>query len=329
MKNKLFFALILIPIFTLSCNKNDKPYLTYGTLAENSAIEIDGSTLLDKISKESFLLAIHPDDGSCGCWTYFSHALDAATRLYNLLIYKVNYQEINDELYNKGFYRFNNKPSFYIVDDGQILASYEYKSENTNPIFTNEKKLYEQIQDRINLPKMYFINQDQLDEKIASTNLIYYMRETCSDCNYATPHALMPYIKGHKFDNNIYVFNLDPLRSDLEIYQDFKDQYYLSNALNSEYGYDKGCVPTFHYYQNGTLKDAMVYFNDSISNGTITKSYYSEDRINHLSYTNTVLNGLNLADEYLNDAKNGWKNNSKQAEYYNPILIQFLDMYLK
>ena len=333
-KLRLFSLIILIPILASCGGNNSKSILTYGTYIDKTAIEINGSKLFSKLNKENFVLAIHPDEGSCGCWSTFSSVIDTVVELKNLTIYKTSFREINDELYKIGFQRFDDQPSFYIVANNKIVKSYYYSDNSVHNLFINENLLYEEVGNRINYPKMFIIDETMLNEKThLQEATIYYYKDNCDDCSYYTPNELVPYLLNNNIKDNIYAINIENYNSDPEIYQTFKDNHYLSNKNNQDYGYNNGYVPTLQYYQNGNLKDMMVYFNETISDGVIVDSYYSEARQSKLNYldglTTKVLTGATVKSEDLNEAKNGFISKEKGASYYHDFSLAFLNKYLK
>ena len=131
---------------------------------------------------------------------------------------------------------------------------------------------------------------------------------------------------------------LDSIKDDTETYNTFRASHYMSNAINKEFGYDRGFVPTIHYYEKGELKDATVYFNDAVEkvNGqyVVTRSFYSEERKAHLGYLNgietPVLEGLILQDKdvdvYGNGAVYVWKHESAH-KYHKPLFDAFMKKY--
>ena len=345
MKLKIALLPLLIIPFLTSCSKNEVGInkITYGTLLDTEAREIDGNTLVSKMNKENFLIAVHPDPGSCSCWTNFNLVLSAAAKRFNLLTYKIHYSEINEELYNNGngFLRIDDAPTFYIVLNGKIHKRFLYPSSTNSDddigLFFNEETLKMVVEKYCTLPTLYFVNEGILDEKIKNDALVYYIRESCPDCSFATPNVLKNYFKEKNYNNKIYVFDLDPFYNK-EGYQELKDKFNLSNINNEKFGYNKGVVPTFQYYKNGVLTSACVYFNENEiakkSDGTfyIKESYFSETRVKNLEYTNTVLDGTIIPSEYIaEDTVSGYigiKNDQYHASLYDPILTSFLDMYL-
>ena len=76
-----------------------------------------------------------------------------------------------------------------------------------------------------------------------------------------------------------------------------------------------------------------MFFNDSVSkkeDGTfyISESYYSEERISNLKYTDVILKGKELKEDEVMDY-NGfyYMPSTSSAVYHTPILESFLNYY--
>ncbi len=346
MKLKILLLSIFIVPALIGCGNvdNENHKLTFGTYAHRESIEITGDELLSKLESENFLVAVHPEKGSCSCWTLFENVLNSVSKRFNLLSYKVLYSEINDTLYNNGngFLRLDDTPTFYIVLNGKINKRFIYpKTSNYDEdlnLFFNEDSLYRVVKKYAILPTLYYVDENKLNTLIKGNALVYFVRNTCPDCNYCTPNVLKTYLANKEFDEKIYVFDLDIYYySDKQKYQEIKDKYSLSNKDNTKFGYDTGYVPTFQVYNNGELTSACVYFNDTVIKTSdnkyiISSSYYSKERINYLSYTTTVLDGLEIDKENIIEYPEYDYisiKNQYHASLYDPILISFLDMYLK
>ena len=84
------------------------------------------------------------------------------------------------------------------------------------------------------------------------------------------------------------------------------------------------------------LKDACVYFNDSISQREdgkwmVSETYYTQERVAKLKYTNTVLKDMVLDDADLQEYPGYgtfWTQDGA-AKYHNEILKSFLQYYAK
>lgn len=327
--------LTLVTIFSLSsllgCSSASKERLTYGTLYHETSVEIDTDTLYRKKENENFFLATYGDE-TCGCWTYFSRVLDVIAKNNHILSYKISNDQIDDRLNEFGI-KNSDDPAFYIIANKKIVRRQFYVDNSS--YFTDENVLLNLIKETIDLPYMYFISEEQIQSEVVNKGgIIYYNRMTCPDCSYCTPHVLMPYFQKIKEPTvKIYVFDMDPIRNeDSEKYQQFKDDHFLSNKYSADFGYNTGYVPTFQYYKDGSLYDMAVYFNDKVENGTITTSYYDEERLNHIHYadklTKKVLTSTKLNDSEVSSS-GGWLNSEAQNSYYQPFIEAFFDCYFK
>ena len=322
---------LLLPIFS-SCasNKEEKTILSYGTYFDREAREISGDKLYDKKDNENFILATYGDT-SCGCWNNFSKVINYVCANNNLLIYKMDEKQIDDRLNNFGL-KHSDDPAFYIIANKKIIKSYFYVD---NPdIFGNERKFYQEILQQIDKPYIYLINEEQITSKVyADGGILYFMRESCPDCSYCTPNVLIPYLTDKKPNDIIYAFDLDPIKNagDNDKYQAFKDNYHLSDVNDAAYGYGSGYVPMFQHINQGVIDDGLVYFNDTIADGEITQSYFSNERKDNLHYLDglekKILIGTNIDSSKLNSF-GSWASLDIQNEYYQPFLEAFLNYYL-
>ena len=189
------------------------------------------------------------------------------------------------------------------------------------------------------------VNKDYLDNSLyVSTSahynenqIVYFLRETCGDCNYCTPNALVPYFNKNVNAKQILCMDINYLRADMEAYAAFKTAYKMSEAGDATFGYSEGVVPTFQVWKSGQLIDACVYFNDTIAkdeNGKwhVTNSYYTQERVKSLKYTNTVLNGMEIDEKEITTIEEynySYWNQEDAAKHHTPILNSFLDYYTK
>ena len=342
-KFALFLPLIVIPMLSGCCNRDTPTYLTYGTYKDTEAVQLSSSDFTTRVSAgENFLMAIYPKDSDCFCWKHFSNVINEVVQKDHLLIYKFYAEDVDSNQTMKdmgGFYNESGEPTFYIIRDKEIAKSYKYSDTD---FYNTRDGFLKEIQKLIVKPKMYFISETQLDEKIARNDSfpIYYSRYKCSDCNYVTPNTLMPYFGAHKDDKgDIYVLDLQSYRDeDPTRYQELKDKYLLSTANNPELGFEEGVFPTFQYYRDGSLYDMCVYFNEgplTAGDGCYyaSNAYYNETRISKLHYLGNVETKdltkvrISPSDVTENGGKYYWNKNSSSS-YYDPILRGFLDTYL-
>lgn len=341
----LFLPLLLCPILS-GCNSSNTEItqLTYGTLIEESIIELSPQEFQTKVSyHENFLMTIYPDNSSCSCWDNFKRYLNQVMKdtTYKIYSYPVSKVEGNQTMKDMGgFYELLNSPSFYVVKDDKVAFSAKYNS--NNPLFQSKDGFLSEIKKITRAPKLIEVNREQLDMKIAEAHAtIGFVQANCPDCNYVIPNTLIPYFETHDFTENIYIFDIEPFIGQPE-YAEIKRDYYLSDELNPQLGFDRGYVPTFQYYENGQLKDADVYVNDRALTYDETKqcyhallTYFTEERLQYLHYLDDVeikdLSKIDIPEgdtfEKL-DGSHGWKNEAA-AIYHDPIVLAFISTYLK
>ena len=367
MKKKILLA-FLAPMTIMAmagCDFNSGMKLTYGTYITSEdakvcdAVELNFGGLSQKMDEtsqytnENFLLVISPTNG-CLCWANFQNVLKTFIADTHYLVYQIKITEFGQD--TMGFKMQQGHVSFAIVKGGKIIKQYM-----SSTIFDSAEALKAEVKKYVRDPELYFVDQDYLDDKIKNHEDVFveYMRSTCSDCGYADPNSLWGYAAQNKFKKKMYVIDLDNLDFGIDKYttdedgkqvqtdeykaeyQRFKDVHYLSSKFSTELGYGNGVVPTFQYYERGELKDAMVYFNDTVEkvNGelTVTTTYYDIYRKNNLKYlTNVktpVLQGLKLTAEDVDDyTAYGfgyvWKHEKADA-YYKPLFTAFMDLYAK
>ena len=348
MKAKLFLLTFLAPMMLTSisgCSTKSGMKLTYGTYITSSestitdAVELDFGGLSKKMdktsdfSKENFLLTIYPTN-RCVCWPKFQKVLKEYISETHYLVYQIPITQFSND--NLGFKMEQGNVSFAIVKGGDIVK--QYISSN---ILENVKSLKSEVNKYVKAPDIYYVNQAYLNDAIKNqeTVLVEYIREACGDCQYASPNAVWEYVYKNTLKNKMYVIALDDIRENPDEYQEFKNNFKLSNVYSEEFGYGNGVVPTFQYYEKGELKSASVYFNDSVEmvDGQlkVTNSYYSAKRRINLEYASSVkvnvLEGLTLTADDVEDYTSlgygyMWKQESAN-KYHKPLFEAFMNKY--
>ena len=377
MKTKLLLALIAPMMMTSisGCTFNSGMKLTYGTYitsedaTNNDAIEINHSQLFEKMdenskfNKENFIVVVAPTNG-CLCWTKFQPVLKQFIKDTHYLVYTIKVTEFNDNNSDFGIKMQQGHVSMAIVKGTKIVKQYLSSS-----IFDSADALKAEVNKYVKAPEMYFVDQDYLENKIKNTRetvLVEFYRSTCSDCKNSNTYSVWDFANSHKFTNKMLVIDMDNLEfkgtqkyetdsdgnyvldergqkiktEDYQLeYQRFKDLYNLSNKFSPEYGYNNGYVPTFQYYERGEVKDASVYFNDTVElvDGElyVTDSFYSAERVGNLHYLDGIktkyLEGLKLTKDDVDDyTAYGygymWKA-EKANEYHKPLFEAFMKKY--
>ena len=350
MKRKFLFVLTILGSTLTGCNQggnssNSKVYLSYGSKYDTGATALTSASVEEKINnEESFLLALCPgaeENVTCSCWRTFSYLIDEYVKNNDRIIYKI-------DVYRMEKYGIkapeNQDPGFAIFENGKLKKQYIYTTKNTPTYFTNKDALKDFIDDISSMPRMIYINDEQYQAKLTNKEnfAMSVVRKGCSDCKYVLPNVIDPYFKNNKVNKDLYLLDIEDLDhyhrdtdEEKATYQAYKDSLGLSESTNALYGYTTGVVPTTFIYENGKIVDGNVFFNDSVSqkeDGTyyISESYYTEERVKNLKYTNTVLEGKTLSEDEI--AKYGeyvYLPSTSGAVYHTPIMNEFLNYYFK
>lgn len=359
-KKILLIPVIALPLFLSSCS-DKKVTLTFGTYINQeitSLKELSTSELYDHLynNNETILLAVYQGEYSndCLCWPTFQNILVTYMNKYHEQVYIYNAQEEDETISSLYISKAeDSRPDLYIFEGKKQINKFVYPKMQDNKIFTDTtaEYMYKQVHKYVTEPVMHYVDNDYLEKRINDTKdnfTVAFIREKCSDCSYVIPNVLIPYTKQHSLKNEILLFDLqsyyemakdDSLsEEDKSQYQIIKDRYGLSEKGNSIYGYLNGVVPTMHYYENGSLKDATVFFNDVVEqkdDGSyyVANSFYSEDRLVNLSYlkdtaAKTVLKDMEIKEGVM-QTKSGdyyWAQEFA-AKYHTPLLEAFLNYY--
>lgn len=322
----LSFLISLSLLVGCSCKKDEdkddgKASLQVGDMNAQTYVTLTMSQLNEKINnKDSFVLFAYLE-GCYGC-QLFKPILENAIRERNLIVYAINARDIEKGHEIRDVIEYT--PSIFIYKEGTMtFMSDPVKNEE---YFSSNAGFLKLLDTYTDMPTLYYISKSQLDEKIANGEsfIIYYSRSSCSDCSYLNRNYLKTYLNENDKTKKFYIIETDAEgirytndEYDAELWQSFKDSYGLSNANNS-LGHGVGYVPTLQYYEDGVVKEMMVYFNDCeyIQNGdgsysvVINNSYYSD---------NPYLNQTLSASEY----------KDLLSPFYNQKLKSFLDSNLK
>jgi len=363
MKNKALLLLIGGLLFSslVGCKKQEsKIHLTYGSEMQvnlSNLKELSNDELLVKTrdEKEVFLLAVYQGEYStdCLCWTTFKNVIVNYMNHFNRLVYLYNAQNQNESLKQLKIEKIDQStPYLYIFNGEEKLASFTYNSVKDRDLFTDTKgEAFKQKVDRVvNKPLIHYIHPEEVEHnsiKYHSSWIVLFIRRGCGDCKYVLPNVIIPYIYSHNLDIGIKLVDLqdlydlqnEPTTSGLP-YDGMKDRCQLSEDSNETFGYGKGVVPTIQYYEEGSLKDASVFFNDEVAqkeDGSyyISNSFYSEERLTSLHYLDNVetkvLKGMSLPNEDVIKTESGYMfwSQEKAASYHTPLLISFLDTYCR
>lgn len=352
----------LLPILALgalsmtSCTSELKGRITYGTYIETKASEIQYVDLASKMANgENMLLSVYEDTGlPCGCWSAFHSVIDEYVETYHTKIYYIGRSQFSEDADTYGLTILsyeNTAPTLAFMIDGKKSSEFIY-GKNTEPMFTSLEGLRSAVKRIARDPVYMLVDQEYLDNQLftvkASRTLVHYIWNFCPDCKDCFPYVLMPFASSNDLKYEILVIDLGvegllinngTIDKTNENYVSFLKDHHMSAAGDEVFGYDRGFVPTTQVWENGVLKDMNVYFNDEISeeNGkyVVSRTYFTEERVKNLKYTNEVLYGKEIAEEDLTIRENtdgtksiSW-NKPAARKYHQPILESFLKMYAK
>lgn len=316
-----FLFLILI-ISGCKCSKDDeKAALGVGDMTATTYKTISMSELNAKIEDEdSFVLYVYSP--TCGGCAMFKPVLENVIQDKHLIVYAIQFNQIESGHELKSI-RYT--PSLVVYNKGEIIV-------NTNPAenedyFKNNTGLISFFDKYTYMPTMYYISKDQLISKIDNDEnfIIYYSRNDCGDCAYLYNNYLKEFLYNNPQTKKIYVVetNTEGIRLkdgeyNAEQWQAFKDDFGLSEANNTTFGYGVGYVPTIQYYNNGRIADMLVYFNDDMSYVT------NED-----GSTTITINGSYYSDNpYIGESMLYTEYKDKVAPFFNGKLTSFINDYL-
>ena len=363
MKNKiLVLPLLSIGLSLLTGCDSSKALLTYGTYINqtvNSLEEISNDELYEKAfnEEETFLLAAYQGDNSlyCNCWITYESVIANYVNNYHERVYVFNAHDQDEKIKDLNISKFEDDsvPYLYIFKGKKKLASFSYNNKVEKTVFSDmsSKTMYSSVHKYIKKPSMYYVDDAYLDSNLnkASEAVVLYVRKGCGDCKYVLPTVIIPYVNNHKMKKDIWLFDMqyyydlskNPLASEDDIaqYQSIKDKYKLSASSSEKFGYLNGVFPTIHYYKNGELKGAAVYFNDVVSVNDdgepyISDSFFKFERMNYLTYLvdfhkECIFVNRNIKNE-AGQMPNGnyyWLQ-EKAAVLYTPLWNKFLDYYM-
>ena len=343
----------LIPILAFSttvfsgCKKpenvDSRIVLSFGDVHSTSSKDITLSFLkkLVDTDKESFLLVV--SSNTCGCWNEFQPSLNSYLSSTKTICYHVDYEQIKDVASAYGLDLITSSTTtFAIFEQGKLKISLCTSSDSKT--MYDKERFAKWMNENVRLPLCYFITKDDaVSIKESGKNaVIYYERSECGDCLDLNPTILYDYAKNHPNSNKMYVVDLQeywraktnpdstPNPEFETIYMPVKNELGMTVETNPTYGFGTGVFPYFSYIENGNYASGAVAYNDTVQKQDdkyiVTDSYYSEERVSLLQYTDTVIVGKELTSEDVNDngAWVSWDHDSARKTY-SPIINSFLD----
>ena len=355
---KIAFLLPLIALNAIGlsgCKSSPKSRITYGTYVDTTATELTYSAFVNHVtSDETMLIAVYDDYSSvpCGCWLAFKAVLNEYVDTYDTKVYYIARSQFSDdsERYGLTILEDGTQPTFALIKNQKRVKEYIYGNSN-KPMFESLDGLRSVVTRIARDPEFYYVDQAYLDNALFTTKenvIILYVWNSCDDCKDCLPNVMFPYAENNDCSKKVWVIDLDVpgLLQDengnkdktREEYVTFLKDHHVSDKLDTVFGYDRGFVPSIQVWENGELKDMNVYFNDAYEQvdgvWKITRSYYTEERVQHLKYTNTVLQDMVIPNSEISEVEYQgiiyriWSKESARS-YHKPILEAFLDMYVK
>ena len=262
--------------------------------------KLEDESVLQKmiVGKDNFVLIVmgRGETGShstCGCWNRFHEQnIVSFQREFNFLFYYIYSDQLTSPL-------------------GLSLG-----------VDTSYEAFKTWMLNRIELPRVFFVNKEQLDALYAGSQefTIYFSRQRCGDCSYMQRGLYSSWYESHLTGvQDSYIIDCDAPgiasimdengqvhyrdedseygQAATEQYNAFKVEYGLAYSSSNPAGYNQGVFPTiFHVNPDGTNKtgdviDASgVFFNETIQDGKVTESYFdgSRDNLEIFSYLSKV-----------------------------------------
>lgn len=318
-----FFAFLVLLISGCSCKKekDNKANLQIGDMNATTFVDIDLDEYNAKLkNKDDFILFVYSND--CTACKMFKPKLESVIQEKHLIVYGIETNAIVGVGKDNDLYKLKYTPTIIIYKEGKNIF-YSLSDEDYN--YFETKETFVNLLDKYtNMPTLYYINKTQLKEKITNKEnfIIYYSRSSCGDCSYLNKNYMKEYLKNNTKSKSFYIIETDVegIRKkngvvDAEQWQAFKDEFGLSNAINTELGHGAGYVPTLQYYNNGEIKDMMVYFND-FNDATLNADG---------SYSVTIDNSYYSDNPYIGQTISYSEYKEKLAPFYNTKLKTFLD----
>lgn len=349
MKNTSRFLPIICMAFLASnltvlsgCSNKSKVGLIYGDYRTETITNISYLQLSTKIQEEeNFLLSIEPTS-YCACWRDFKLVAENYIKNNHVIIYRIKINEFGEDKF--GLNLKEGYTSFAIFENGKVVR--DVASDN-GQILKDDSEFAKYMEDNVTLPTMFYVSLDQVNEMYISeqNSAIYFSRSNCPDCTYVDRYFLKDYSLSNRNTNKLYILDCESIgirKYDEEgnltpesavLWQNFKDDYGLSNKNNSKFGFDTGFVPTFFLLNKNQYLSGAVYFNDTLvedgSSYKIESTYYSQNRMQYLQYLDSSLpsiEGMQISSDQVGKIGNYvyWKQDCA-AKTHNKYLEKFLN----
>lgn len=297
-----------------SCNKTNNKDMLAGSLDTTTIVELSNQELEEKISnEENFVLVILLSFCST-CLNFKNNVVDPFILKTNTIVYGINASELeNTNSYpNKPTYK--TAPCILIYQNGKNTNKINY-SDNKKE-FKDSLAFKKYVSSYFELAKIIDIKEETLDNKIVNKEsfLLYIGWNKCGDCKQIEENVLNEFLiknncKIYYLESDFYRKNKPFEEPKIEDYENDNEKY-LNDMQNwslwiefaTKYNfisYRNGKIPTIQYYQDGLLKDMIVYLNDEIKEGVIINSYYQELINKNISNDDLILFHNQKVSEFL------------------------------
>ena len=340
-------------IYSHNMSFDDFKYLSYEELEA------------EVINKNSFVLITTTefDNSGCGCWTDFVKCFIPFANKYHYNFKILHISTLEGHSKKFGIWGVNGMmPGICFFRRGKLIrqAVYGKNAENNRKMFKQPTVFETFMLDNIYLPKVYYLDAESLDTKIASNEQfnLYVGRSGCKDCKYIEEEYVRTWIEKEKettISDYLFAFDIEKYRPTVpkddprydEQYGEYckiKNKYGLSVAGNASLGYDDGYVPTFQVWKDGEVYDMITVLNDSMDSEQKLKSFFTAERIQNspmLQNTGSIyeLDGKPLEakdishDEYIDDEgvvhTFDYVSRETQYKWHKPIVDLYFANYVK
>lgn len=295
-------------------------------------VQIDYAGLSGLVEKEeSFLVISKGNENSCGCWQGFHASIAKYAKAHHLRIYVIEIKDLSkgDDFF--GLKCTSGLDDLGIFENGKLRYHHDDKDDWGHKY----SELAEWVSSHIEMPKMFYVDQDQLEDLYLGSTpfFIMYTRATCPDCSYITATSLKEYLSSDvRIEAYSFIFDVTPWRSIVDeqgvehtmsdktikegettwgqyvtqVYTETKEEFGLADE---EAGFGTGVVPTFYRIDpdgmgtktGDVIQMAGAFYNDSFVDDVITETYFTAERLEKpcLDY----LKNSSVKDKVLTGAK--------------------------
>ena len=318
-KIKYFIACIFMLFSFISCNSNNEKFMLEGNIENETLLFLDGEELQEKIENEdSFVLIIMLSSCST-CHQFKEDVINPYVKETYASIYGIYSYDLDGEAKYPNKPKFKTAPAILIYSKGKNIKTLNYNhSDNT---FSTIEGFKEFMSEYVIEPRLIEVSETALDLKINNKEIfvLYIGWNKCGDCTLISDRVIMPFLLDSKEEIKIYYLETDKYRSKRPLEEPVLSENPSDEELEAKANWDAwidfatkynfvfyrdGKVPTVQYYENGNMKEMVVYLNDKIENDTIVDSYYPE-----------LINQIKTKDELL--------------QFHDKKIEEFLNKYCK